>query len=254
MKAAITLLIFLICVVKAASAGFDEAKVAMERGDFATALEKLRPLALGGNTLAQTVMGQIYATGEGVTRDYVSAAKWYRMAAERGSSVGQSRLAGMYRSGKGVQQDLKEAAKWYTRAAEQGETEAMISLGLMFQHGDGVPKDHVKAEKWYRNALVQGYKWIKMPSANLSIETPGIRFDTAMATQALGSMYERGHGPPLDLAKAFKWYSIGMELTASPMNKTLLELLSKKMTAEQIAEGKRAAKEWLAAAEQSDKR
>ena len=254
MKSVALLAIVLVLLSRAATAGFDEAKAAMERGDVAAALDELRPLALGGDTLAQIVMGRIYATGEGVARNHVAAAKWYRLAAEGGSAVAQYRLAGMYREGKGVHRDLDEAARWYRHAADQNHVGSMVSLGLMHQHGEGVPKDHVKAEKRYRDAVRQGYRAIKGANAKPSMETAVVILDTAMATQALGSMYERGDGPPPNFARAYMWYSIGLTLTDSPMNKTVLDELAKKMSVEQIAEGKREAREWLARLDRSQKR
>ncbi len=54
---------------------------AYERGDYATALRLLRPLAEQGDAGAQHTFGFMYANGQGVRQDYAEAVKWYRLAA-----------------------------------------------------------------------------------------------------------------------------------------------------------------------------
>ncbi len=97
-------------------AGFDEAVAAYHRGDYATALRELRPLA------------------------------------EQGNAGAQYNLGNMYRKGLGVPQDYAEAARWYRKAAEQGNAEAQFNLGSMYYHGYGVPQDYVQAHMWYKLA------------------------------------------------------------------------------------------------------
>jgi hypothetical protein len=67
--------------------------VAAERGDFSTAFKELYPLAEQGNSVAQYMLGLMYARGDGVKdldgdgieRDHKEAGKWYRLAAEQGN-------------------------------------------------------------------------------------------------------------------------------------------------------------------------
>ena len=54
-------------------------------------------------------------------QDYAEAAKWYGRAAESGDVRAQSILGFMYAQGEGVPQDDAEAVKWYGRAAEAGD-------------------------------------------------------------------------------------------------------------------------------------
>ncbi len=107
-------------------AGFD----AYEKGDYATALKELHPLAEDGNAQAQLILGNIYATGQG--------------------------LGHMYAIGQGVTQDFGEATRWYRRAAEQGMPEAQHLLALMYVLGKGVPQDYVQAHLWFTLAAGQG--------------------------------------------------------------------------------------------------
>jgi uncharacterized protein len=50
-----------------------------QKGDYAAAYEFLRPLADTGDVRAQFDLGQLYANGWGVRRDYAKAVAWYRI-------------------------------------------------------------------------------------------------------------------------------------------------------------------------------
>jgi len=76
--------------------------------------------------------------GQGVTQNYLEAAKWYRKGAEQGDAAAQFSLGSMYNEGKGVSQDYSEAIKWYRKAAEQGNAAAQFSLGSMYETGQGI--------------------------------------------------------------------------------------------------------------------
>ncbi len=59
-------------------AGWDEGVAAYERGDYATALRELRPLARQGDSNAQFFVGLMYEDGQGVPQDYAETLKLYR--------------------------------------------------------------------------------------------------------------------------------------------------------------------------------
>ncbi len=65
-------------------AGWDEVGAAHQRGDYATVVRELRPLAEQGDASAQFFLGSMYYVGTGVPQDYAETAKWYRKAAEQG--------------------------------------------------------------------------------------------------------------------------------------------------------------------------
>jgi hypothetical protein len=72
----------------AAAAGpLAEGKAAYDRGDYATALRLMRPLAEQGLAEAQSDLGVMYAKGEGVPQDYVQAHMWFNLAASRFSAA-----------------------------------------------------------------------------------------------------------------------------------------------------------------------
>ena len=163
----------------------EDASAAYQRGDYATALQLIQPLAAQGNAAAQTFLGLMHQSGLGVPKDYDEAVTWYRKAADQGDALGQTNLGLMYEEGRGVPQDYQQAVAWYRKAADQNLAEAQTSLGFMYEEGRGVPQDYQQAVAWYRKAADQNY---------------------ARAQTNLGVMYEGGRGVPQDYQQAVAWY------------------------------------------------
>ena len=89
---------------------------AYEQKDFAVAIGIWRPLATAGNAEAQTLLGAMYWSGEGVPRDHAEAAKWYLQAAEKGYARAQNNIGFMYGFGEGTPpRDDVQAYKWLSR-------------------------------------------------------------------------------------------------------------------------------------------
>ena len=128
---------------------FEDADSAYGRGDYATALRLLRPLAEQGHAGAQYNLGIMYANGRGVTQGYAEAVTWYRKAADQGHAGAQNNLGIMYANGRGVPLGFAEAVTWYRKAADQGHAGAQNNLGVTYEDGLGVPQNYVQAYKWY---------------------------------------------------------------------------------------------------------
>lgn len=164
----------------------DEARVALDRGDYAAALRLIQPQAEQGDRLAQTNLAHLFRRGLGVPLDHAAAAHWYRRAAEQGDAVAQNALGSLYGAGLGAAQDHAEAVAWYRRAAEQGAAEHQFDLAVMYDNGLGIAQDLARAAEWYGKAATQGF---------------------ADADANLGFLYQQGAGVAQDLAKAFELYS-----------------------------------------------
>ena len=108
---------FILGLTVPASAGYDAGEAAYKRGDYATALRELRPLAEQGNAGTQRVLGVMYGKGRGIPQDDAEAVQWWRKAAEQGHADAQVTLGGMYGLGHGVSQDDVQAHMWYNLAA-----------------------------------------------------------------------------------------------------------------------------------------
>jgi TPR repeat protein len=109
-----------------------EARSALERGDYTTALRLFHPLADQGRTFVETMLGSMYLN-----------------TAEQGNAVAQSILGFIHATGTACSPpNLDEAIKWWHSAANQGEPHAQHHLGEAYGTGRGVPLDYVQAFKY----------------------------------------------------------------------------------------------------------
>lgn len=242
-----------------AFAGFKEGMDAHRRGDYATALRELRPLADHGNAAAQNVLGEMYDRGQGVARDYGKAVKWYRLAAEQGHARAKFNLGIMYANGKGVPQDRRQAVKLYRLAAEQGDPFSQAALGSWYLAGtEDVPQDLTEALKWIRLAAEQGESFAQINLAVMYSQGKGVPQDlseavkwyrlaadqgNAIAQSSLGIKYHNGEGVPQDYVQAHFWWN----LAAAQGDETAAynrEIVARNMTPSQLAQAQSLARTW----------
>ncbi len=200
---------------------------------YAVPVKAWRWAAEHGDAFAQLNLGIMYDMGQGVAQNYAEAVKWFRKAAGQGDAGGQTWLGAMYYEGHGVPQDYTEAMKWYRRASEQGNANGQLWLGSMYGKGQGVAQDYAEAMNWYRKAAEQG---------------------DASAQFNLGVMYNEGQGVPPDYVQAYMWYNLSAAQEPVFMLAALSrDLVAKRMTAAQIAEAQKLARDWLAGFEKRKK-
>lgn len=200
-----------------------------------------------GDSGAQYGVGYRYWVGQRLPQDDAEAGRWYRLAAARGHIEAQFQLGTMHLDPVHGPQ-AAEAVRWYRLAADQGNAGAQVSLGVMYGYrrtagqgraaaqfsladiyelGLSVPQDSAEAVRWYRRAAQQGH---------------------ADAQFALGDMYTSGHGVPQDDVQALMW----LNLAAQPFqgeedrDRSLKarDAIAGYMTADQIVEAQRRAREW----------
>ena len=110
--------------------------------------------------------------------------------------------------------------------AEQGDAQGQNGLGLMYKTGKGVPQDYQEGMRWYRLAAEQG---------------------NDLAQYSLGVMYDTGKGVPQDYVQAHTWINLAASRATTGFAK-LFQLqrdsLAERMTASQVAEAQRLAREW----------
>jgi len=225
---------------------------------FGEDLAATRKKAEQGNAIAQYNLGIAHAQGEGVPQNYKESAMWFRLAAEQGLSDAQFNLSYAYFKGQGVPQDYKEAVKWLRKAAEQGEVDALYSLAGCYLEGNGVPQDYEEAVKWLRKAAEQGsvyaYHTLGVCYARGQGVTKNYREAVRWAHKAaeqgmassqilLGVCFSSGRDIPKDYVQAYAWCSLAVAQRAETAD-ALLRSIEGKMTPEQIAKGKRLAKEY----------
>jgi uncharacterized protein len=127
-KAAVAALVLAVGFAGSAAAGpredaaREDAAAAYRKGDHATGLRLMRPLAEHGDVRAQVGLGLMYEFGYG---DYGAATSWYRKAAEQGDADAQVNLGILYGMGQGVPQDYVSAHMWFSLAVTGGHKDAM---------------------------------------------------------------------------------------------------------------------------------
>ena len=88
--AAATILVMLSLAAPPVAGPLEDGYSAYTRGDFATAMRIMRPLAEQGHATAQTVVGLMHYFNYG---DYVSAHMWFSLAAAQGHAFAEMFLA-----------------------------------------------------------------------------------------------------------------------------------------------------------------
>jgi TPR repeat protein len=84
--AAATILLMLSLAAPPVAEPIEDGYSAYTRGDFATAMRIMRPLADQGNVTAQTVVGLMHYFNY---KDYVSAYMWFSLAAAQGNAFAE---------------------------------------------------------------------------------------------------------------------------------------------------------------------
>ena len=159
-------------------------------------------------------------------RDDAKAVVAFGQAAANGDLVAQRRLGFMYYHGEGVAQDNKRAVSLFEQAAMAGDFESARNLGTMYEYGMGVDQNDMRAVSWYLVAAELG--------------EPNSQF-------AASVMYYKGQGVARDRVEAAKWWTVAMshgpqwEYKFRPS----VDSAEAKLTAEEKAEGRRRAAEWL---------
>ena len=137
-------------------------------------------------------VGKMYDKGLGTVQDYKAAREYYEKAGE--NRFAYFSLGNMYKFGSGVEVDMTMAVSYYEKAlACKGDMSfASYALGQAYELGQGVKADEQKAVQRYTQALT-GFTAIYEKSREDSI------------SYRLGTMYLKGKGTDVDLAKAEKY-------------------------------------------------
>ncbi len=161
-------------------ASFEDGLGAYRRGAYDVALQEWIDDARDGNLPSVWLVGNMYLSGQGLSRPEPRiAAEYYAQAAEAGFTEAQVSLATLYRQGLGVKKDLQQAVAWLYQAAARRHPVAMVDLGDLFL--DGVPghltSDPAAAVSWYRQAAELGVVLAQVKLGQLHLEGVGTARD-----------------------------------------------------------------------------
>ncbi len=237
-------------------------------------LKWLKDAATGGSSEAQLTLGQLYANGRGVEKNFDKAKELLDKAAEQGEENAFLLLAQMYETGAGVTQDVNKAIGKYTEAANRESLQAIVRLAAIYSNGlsdkDGkelMGKDPGKAREWllkgaemekaatdptrkttvclYNLGLLaetvdkkpeEAVKYFKLAAADEKNPNVG-------AAVRLGAMYATGTGVGTkDPKESFKWFELAAKAGA-PVAMHALAVAYEK--GEGVSASPKEAKTWL---------
>ena len=175
--------------------------------------------------LSVTVLLMTFSVSPATQQEFLDE---LRALAEAGDAEAQVTLGLAYSFGRGVPQDDVEAVRWYRLAADQGDAGGQVNVGLMYADGRGVPEDDMEAVRWIRMAADQG---------------------DGDALLWLGLMYANGEGVAEDDVTAHMWFNLAASRFAGIDREGVVrsrDELAAGLTADQLAEAQRLAREWEA--------
>jgi uncharacterized protein len=167
-----------------------------------------------------------FHNGSAGTPDYVRAAQYYLRSCEGGIPNGCDGLGQLYSMGVGVPRDDRRAVEYYERSCRPGYANGCVSLAMHVADGRGTKKDLPRAMKLWEDGCDADIAF-GCYNAGLYYSTgrgeiarnddKARAFFTRAATgfkrgcdeqhrpdwcSQLGTMYEEGHGMPVDLPRA----------------------------------------------------
>jgi len=147
-----------------------------EKQQFSKAVECYQKAAEAGSLEGQFNLGYALYNGEGVDKDYATAAMWFKRAARKGFSKAQYNLAYCYMYGRGVPIDYDKALRNLTEAANKGVKNAQLTLAECYEKGVLVMQDKKMSQLWKDKAAgkhtaeipMQEVAEVKTPSPHTS--------------------------------------------------------------------------------------
>ena len=245
--------------------------------------EELLKLAEGGNVQAQYVYAlrhTAYAPVElQLTEDKIIAFHWTQRAAENGHSRAMAVLGFYYSRGNGTTKDLKKAEEWANRAIKKSQPMGFRVLGditkeqaLAKKPKAGQPESK-KHQADYEKGMKQAYAYYQrgadagdrvslrllaeghdegVPSIPRNYEQgtellkrAAMRRDL-IAISRLALRLEEGVKAPRDLANAYAWRLVLVQLTDKTEDAEALDQLERNMRPSEIKSGQEAAAKILA--------
>jgi uncharacterized protein len=199
------------------------------------------------------LVGLDYTTGK---KPSLSRAEYLALA-QAGHLGGMNVYANFCAQGEGGPKDLAAAMQWWKKTAEAGSAEGAFNLGIMFLDGEGVPVNKTEAVAWLRRAANKDYlPAIKTLSPMALMGESGLKpgpetthwlqvganSGDPVAMNNLGMAYAHAMGVDTDYVEAYKWFALVHEKGMGDARPGIRS----KMKPEQVAEGEKRAREWIA--------
>ena len=164
-----------------------------QRGLYLTALAEASKRAQQNDPAAMTLLGELYAQGQGVARDDGKAAQWYKLAAAQSDRNAIFALAMFNFEGRGGAKNPDEGARLLESAANLGHAAAAYDLGLLYLTGDQLPQNLSRAAELFRKAAAAGNPEAQYALATMAKEGRGIPKDINLAMLLMGQASVAGN-------------------------------------------------------------
>lgn len=191
-------------------------------------MDDLLDLALKGNAIACTELGERYYSGSNVDKDIDTALAYFNQAANLGYSVAEYILGKLYDEGQVVSHDGTLSFTYYKKASEKEYPPAEYALGQMYYFGQDCDKNDQEAIYWIEKAAKEldysdAYVVLAMvykDSVDETVKDENKAFIYAKkaadmgdenAYNLLGTMYELGCGVQQSYDNAIKYYKLAAE-------------------------------------------
>jgi tetratricopeptide (TPR) repeat protein len=206
----------------------------------------LREAADQGYAPAQIWLGQFYAKGLGVNIDSKVAAMWMGKAVEQGYPHATCELGRLYLS----LNDREEAARWFRRGTQDACSTAEMELAKLLLGATGATREqqeegiallrkaagHNSVEAWFY--LGMAYEQLKRMEEALDSYRKAAFKGLAEAQLKLGVLLSDGFITKPDYVEAWVWLKQAAS-KGSRFADTLSRTIGRKLTAEQLEDGRR---------------
>ena len=166
---------------------------AYDQGKYLTALDLALKAAQKGDPQAHTLVGRIYAEGNGAPQNLALAAQWYARAAELGDTEGMFAYGVMLAEGEGVAKNCEAAAQMFEAAAARKHALANYNLALLFLKGDGKPENPYRAFAHMLFAAEAGVTAAQYDLGTLYATGTGVDPNAFEAAKWIGKAAAAGH-------------------------------------------------------------
>ena len=268
MRVRLQSLVLSFCFAGMAQTAFADSKAGLaelDAGNYEAAAKEFQASFDAGDGDGAFYLGRMFEMGVGTTINLPKAVALFEAAASKGSALGTNRLGLMYLDGQSVIRDFEKGTQLVCKAADMGEQNAQFNCGAMLSDGKGVTKDRAKALEYWQLASDQG----QIAASNLLAQAyktgDGIEADAAHAFELFSATaeqgnamglyevalaYETGLGAEPDPVKAYSYANIAAA-RQHPDAPALRDKIEATLTAEQIAEGQKLARDWIKATEEA---
>lgn len=156
----------------------------------------LKAIALGDAAACHN-LAYLYFSGDGVERNYEKALKYYKKTVAMDGDYAKDwlRIGYQYEKGLGTPRDLKKTFECYKKAADAGIPDGYNNLGACYKHGWGCEKDDGKALAYYHLAVEHGSGFAYANIGDFYYDgTGGVEQDIEKALAYYQKAYDAGQG------------------------------------------------------------